>query len=62
MEQSEEKFFICPFCNQRISMVFESSYGSQSYIEDCEVCCNPIEVFYEINEGEITISDVRRAD
>ena len=25
-------------------MLFDSSVRQQTYIEDCEVCCNPIEV------------------
>ncbi len=27
-------------------MVLELSVRRQSYVEDCEVCCNPIEVSY----------------
>lgn len=42
-----EKFFICPFCGAQISMVLDLSAGPQSYIEDCEVCCRPLEISYE---------------
>ncbi len=35
-------------------MVLDTSVRSQKYIEDCEVCCNPIEVRYVIDdEGSI---------
>lgn len=34
-------------------MVFDLSVESQSYIEDCEVCCRPIEVNYTAEDGEI---------
>jgi len=40
----EEYFFQCPYCWEEISMLFDSSINNQIYIEDCEVCCNPIEV------------------
>ncbi|MBZ0189832.1 MAG: CPXCG motif-containing cysteine-rich protein [Candidatus Obscuribacterales bacterium] len=30
------------------------SAGSQSYIEDCQVCCNPIAVSYCLEDGEMT--------
>ena len=40
----EERFFQCPYCWEEISMLFDSSVHKQTYIEDCEVCCNPIEV------------------
>jgi len=35
-------------------MVLDVSVRSQMYVEDCEVCCNPIEVSYEI-EGETLV-------
>lgn len=42
-------------------MVFETLYGKQSYIEDCEVCCSPIEVTYRIQEDEVMLESVERA-
>jgi transcription elongation factor Elf1 len=42
-----EKFFKCPFCLEKISMLLDlSQTGDQTYIEDCEVCCNPIQISY----------------
>lgn len=41
-----EHFFTCPYCWQRISMIVDVSIAEQSYIEDCEVCCNPIQINY----------------
>jgi len=38
-----EHFFQCPHCWEEISMLLDRSV-SQTYIEDCEVCCNPIEI------------------
>ena len=42
--------FFCPYCNATISMLLDPSTKSQAYIEDCEVCCNPIEISYKFNE------------
>jgi transcription elongation factor Elf1 len=39
-----EREFACPYCGQDISMVLDLSVGRQSYVEDCEVCCKPIEI------------------
>ncbi|MFS4455003.1 CPXCG motif-containing cysteine-rich protein [Maribacter sp. 2304DJ31-5] len=39
-----EHFFQCPYCWEEISMLLDTSIAQQTYIEDCEVCCNPIEV------------------
>ena len=49
-----EKFFKCPYCLQKISMLLDVSVdGEQSYIEDCEVCCQPIQVSYSAEQGEL---------
>jgi len=37
-----EHFFQCPHCWKEISMLIDSSLSESEYIEDCEVCCNPI--------------------
>ncbi|MEM9077452.1 MAG: CPXCG motif-containing cysteine-rich protein [Bacteroidota bacterium] len=39
-----EHFFQCPYCWEEISFLLDSSVSNQTYVEDCEVCCNPIEV------------------
>lgn len=49
-----EHFFTCPYCWQEISFVLDLSAGEQSYVEDCEVCCRPIEIRYSVDEDELT--------
>ena len=48
----EEYFFQCPYCWEEISMLLDASICKQNYIEDCEICCNPIEItpFFDNNE------------
>ena len=49
-----EHYFTCPYCGEEISMVLDLSVpGRQTYVEDCEVCCNPIEVTYRAEEDEL---------
>ena len=48
-----EHFFQCPHCWQTISMLLDPSLDDAEYIEDCEVCCNPINVSYSFEDGEI---------
>tara|TARA_B110000967_G_scaffold2919_1_gene2985 strand:- start:1401 stop:1583 length:183 start_codon:yes stop_codon:yes gene_type:complete len=50
----KEYFFTCPYCWDKISMLIDLSVDSQSYIEDCETCCNPIEVSYSTLNNEIS--------
>jgi transcription elongation factor Elf1 len=45
-----EHFFTCPYCWQTISMVLDMSVPVQTYVEDCEVCCQPIEVSYQVED------------
>jgi DNA replicative helicase MCM subunit Mcm2 (Cdc46/Mcm family) len=47
-----EHFFACPHCWQQISMLLDPAY-SQTYVEDCEVCCNPIEITVQFEDGEL---------
>jgi hypothetical protein len=34
-------------------MVLDTSIATQTYVEDCEVCCNPIEVRYLVEDGAV---------
>lgn len=49
----EEHHFQCPYCWEEISMILDLSSGNQSYVEDCEVCCNPITIAYEASAGDL---------
>lgn len=49
-----EHFFTCPYCWQEISMVLDLSVAEQNYIEDCEVCCRPIQINYAAENYELT--------
>jgi transcription elongation factor Elf1 len=49
-----EHFFHCPYCGEEISMVLDLSVHRQTYVEDCEVCCNPIEVSYTVEDEALS--------
>ena len=53
-----EKRVYCPFCGEPITIVVDPSAGSQSYIEDCQVCCQPMQVHVEAVEGELLSVEV----
>ena len=54
-----EHFFTCPYCWQEISMVLDTSEPHQTYVEDCEVCCKPIEVKYTLDEDSVAVFEAR---
>jgi hypothetical protein len=49
----EEHYFTCPYCWEQISMLLDLSAGEQAYVEDCEVCCNPISISYQTEDGTL---------
>jgi len=54
----------CPYCGERISVLLDTSVAQQEYIEDCQVCCNPIlfEVRLDTIENEFSVSVRREND
>ena len=40
----------CPYWGEVISLLLDTSAGSQRYIEDCHVCCRPITVVLDVDE------------
>lgn len=53
----------CPYCGESFETRLDLSAGSASYIEDCQVCCQPIEFRVEVDDGGALQSvDARRAD
>jgi hypothetical protein len=53
MEEIEKKFK-CPYCSEMISMLLDLSVdGAQTYIEDCEVCCRPIQINFSVEEYKL---------
>jgi hypothetical protein len=40
----------CPYCGEVINIRLDLSAGSQSYVEDCQVCCQPIQVAVQVAE------------
>lgn len=43
----------CPYCGETITLLLDLSVESQSYIEDCSVCCQPMAVSYRAEDGEL---------
>ena len=43
-------------------MVLDTSVKGQTYMEDCEVCCQPIEVGYTVENDEVYHFEAIRFD
>lgn len=49
-----EQHLQCPYCRQAITILLD--LGVEGYcevVEDCEVCCRPIEIDYYVEEREV---------
>jgi transcription elongation factor Elf1 len=57
-----EHSFTCPFCGEEISMVLDLSGRRQTYVEDCEVCCNPLEITYTVEDDALIHFEAKRLE
>ncbi len=40
----------CPYCGEDITLLIDGSIEMQEYVEDCEVCCRPIDFVVDVND------------
>ena len=53
----------CPYCGENFETGVDASGGSCVYVEDCQVCCQPIEMELRVDEdGGIVELNARRGD
>jgi hypothetical protein len=51
----------CPYCGESFETAVDLSAGSFSYVEDCQVCCQPIVLTGEVDdEGALVALTVGR--
>lgn len=44
----------CPWCGESFVTFYDPSAGGEAYIEDCQVCCRPIEMrFTKRRDGTV---------
>lgn len=41
----------CPYCGESIEVLIDCSVPQQDYIEDCQVCCCPIDFYVTVDPG-----------
>ncbi len=41
----------CPYCGESFETQLDTSSGSARYVEDCQICCQPIEFSLEVDHA-----------
>lgn len=44
MQALEEQSCQCPYCGELISLLLDCTQAGQAYVEDCPVCCQPMNI------------------
>lgn len=53
----------CPYCGEPFETRVDLSAGSADYIEDCQVCCRPIQFHLQVDhDGRLQRLSVARSD
>lgn len=53
----------CPYCGESYVTCIDLTNGACTYVEDCQVCCQPMELTIELDEaGTFQSLVVRRPD
>ncbi len=50
----------CPYCGEVFPLMLDSSQGEHCLVEDCTVCCRPIELRVTGEPGEILDVQIER--
>jgi transcription elongation factor Elf1 len=53
--------YTCPRCWETNTVALDLSVSEQSFIQDCEVCCAPIQFRYTAHNGELESFDYESA-
>ena len=53
MELMVETEIACPHCGETFPLIVDTSQSEQSLVEDCTVCCRPIQLTIACRPGEV---------
>jgi hypothetical protein len=51
----------CPYCGESFTISVDTSQGDFTMIEDCTVCCRPMNIDLQCSPGEVVGLEVTRA-
>ena len=52
----------CPYCGETLDITIDAAAGRQHYIEDCQVCCRPMQLRIAMTRDGLPRVDASRED
>jgi len=59
MSALESVLVQCPYCWETLDISVDPTVPEQEYVEDCQVCCQPIVLTVQLEEGRVVSVDAR---
>ena len=50
----------CPCCGEPLDIIIDCSAGSREYVEDCQVCCQPMLLALTMHDNAVASIEVRK--
>ncbi len=60
MEPTQFVTIVCPYCGECYETRIDLTCGSFDYVEDCQICCQPIDLRVTVNEAAELIDVIAR--
>jgi len=61
MNLEEDYFFQCPYCSADIWVKIDQTGGrKQTFMQDCEVCCQPIDIRLTVGQEGVEAFNAER--
>lgn len=45
----------CPYCGESFDVRVSTGEEGQSMVQNCQVCCKPVQLSVEVDEGEVEV-------
>jgi hypothetical protein len=61
-DQQDEAKVLCPYCGEGMWILIDTSVEEQRYVEDCQICCRPMDLLVRCLPGRPPGVTVRHED
>jgi len=62
VELLNEQRFSCPYCGANIVLLINAEDAGADFIEDCQVCCQPIRCLVSFDQNDEMVLTVMTGD